>query len=269
MASGLVAGCSLQDLVIHRRVDKLPPARLRFNVGTPGARRFLDSGERLLPLYAQLCGLTSESHVLDVGCGCGRVARPLSAFLTAAGSYDGFDVNDAAISYCVDAYRGLTNFRFLRVDMRTARYNPGGRLSSQEFRFPYPDNAFDFVNLTSVMTHLLPDDVRAYLSELQRVLTPSGKAWVTFFLLSDKAREAASTSPGRFRFPYPCGAHRIEILADPEAGICHDESFVWESYRLANLRADRVFRGSWLGDPPDISTPFANMQDVVITSRAA
>ncbi len=222
----------------------------------------------MLPLYERYCGLTSESRVLDVGCGCGRVARPLSGYLTPPGTYDGFDVNKAAIDYCVLAYEGQTNFRFLRVDRRTARYNPEGRVSSLEFRFPYGDSSFDFVNLTSVMTHLLPDDVNAYLSELRRVLKPSGKAWVTFFLLSDKARAVASARPEKFRFPFPLGEHRIEILADPEAGICLDETFVWAAYRSARLQADQVFRGSWAGGQPSIPTPFANMQDVVITSRA-
>lgn len=268
LSGGYVVSYSVLDRTIYRGVERLPPARLRINVGTPEAKRFVRSGNLLVPLYAEFCGLTSRSRVLDVGCGCGRVARPLSGFLTASGSYEGFDVDSAAIAYCVKAYRELPNFRFIRVDARTARYNPDGQISPPDFQFPYSDSSFDFVNLTSVMTHLLPDDVNAYLSELHRVLRPSGKAWVTFFLLSDEARRASVRSPETFRFPYPCGSHRIELLGNPEAGICHDEPFVWSAYETAGLRAERVFRGSWLSGTPSIPTPYANLQDVVITSRA-
>lgn len=269
LSAGYILGCDVVDRTIYRDVDRLPPARLRIGVGTPEARRFLESGNLLLALYGQYCDLKRDSRVLDIGCGCGRVARPLSGFLIPPGSYDGFDVDEAAITYCAGAYRDLSNFRFAWEDVKTARYNPGGHLTSREFRFPYESASFDFVNLTSVMTHLLPADVNSYLSELHRVLRPSGKAWVTFFLLSDRARRAALGSPSTFRFPYPYGIHRVEILTDPEAGICHDEAFIWAAYKTANLRADRVFWGSWLGGAPDIATPFANLQDVVITSRAS
>lgn len=269
LSGGFVLGCDVVDKTTHRGVERLPPARLRIRIGTPEAGRFLESGRLLPPLYSQFCGLIPESRVLDVGCGCGRVARPLSTFLTPPGTYEGFDVDRAAVDYCITAYRDVSNFRFLLADVRTSRYNPDGRLSSLDFRFPYDDGSFDFVNLTSVMTHLLPDHVKAYLSELHRVLKPSGKAWVTFFLLSEEARRVAIASRGSFRFPYPYGVHRIEILRHPEAGICHDEDFVWAAYRAANLRPVRVFRGSWLGRAPELPTPFANLQDVVITSRAS
>ena len=47
---------------------------------------------------------------------------------------------------------------------------------ASEYTFPYEDGEFDVVVLTSVFTHMLPDDVAHYLDEIARVLKPGGRA---------------------------------------------------------------------------------------------
>ena len=66
------------------------------------------------------------------------------------------------------------NFRFQVADIRNKEYNSGERFAASEYEFPYEDASFDFVLLTSVFTHLLPNEVENYLSEIQRVLAPGG-----------------------------------------------------------------------------------------------
>ena len=41
----------------------------------------------------------------------------------------------------------------------------------------------DVAFLTSVFTHMLPEDVEHYLDELARVLKPGGRTLITWFLL--------------------------------------------------------------------------------------
>lgn len=267
LSGTFVRACDVWDLAFYRKVTNLPPARLRLGVGTPLAKDFIASGDALIDQSVRLCGLRPDSHVLDVGCGCGRVARPLSHFLSSSGSYEGFDVDKSAIDYCTQAYRNFPSFRFVSVDLRTARYNPTGRMRASKFRFPYDEGSFDQIYLTSVMTHLLPDDLLGYLVEIRRVLKPAGKAWITYFLRAEDVRRAERSTPGRVRFLYPYGDHRVQTLRDPETGICYDESFVWTAYREAHLRADHVYYGSWAGRHASIPAPFVNVQDVVVTSR--
>ena len=52
------------------------------------------------------------------------------------------------------------NFTFQNADIFNKWYNPGGAFAASEYRFPYDDESFDFIFLTSVFTHMLAPDVR-------------------------------------------------------------------------------------------------------------
>ncbi len=123
-----------------------------------------------------------EEKVLDIGCGVGRMALPLTAFLSEKGTYDGFDVYKPAIEWCNKqiAVR-FSNFRFQHLDVKNYQYNPCGLVEAASCIFPYADNFFDFAFATSVFTHMLPEDCRRYFFEINRVLRPGGRALLTFF----------------------------------------------------------------------------------------
>ena len=115
--------------------------------------------------------------MLEPGCGTGRMAEPLTRYLGPAGSYDGFDVVRTAIDWCESNIASQhPNFHFRHVDVLNHVYNPKGRLDPEAFEFPYPDEAFDFVFLTSVFTHMRPPEMRHYLGQIRRVLRPGGDA---------------------------------------------------------------------------------------------
>jgi SAM-dependent methyltransferase len=65
---------------------ELPPLRLPF----VGIGDFRSVGESLVKLLVEVGGLRASDRVLDIGCGIGRVAIPLTKFLES--TYDGFDV---------------------------------------------------------------------------------------------------------------------------------------------------------------------------------
>ncbi len=71
--------------------------------------------------------MTPDEAVLEPGCGTGRMAEPLAGYLSATGSYDGFDVVRKAIEWCETNIQS-PNFRFRHVDVRNRYYNPEGQL---------------------------------------------------------------------------------------------------------------------------------------------
>src|SRR5690349_17246603 len=75
----------------------VPPARLH-TVG-PNVD-FRASGDEFFSTMRELVDLQPHERALDVGCGTGRLARPLAGYLSEAGSYDGFDVAEIAIKWC-------------------------------------------------------------------------------------------------------------------------------------------------------------------------
>lgn len=191
--------------------------------------------------------LPANGRLLDVGCGCGKIARPLVGYLGAQGGYDGIDITHAAIDWCRDAYRGHPNFRFHLADLQSSRYNAGGATRASEYRFPFEANSFDVVFLGSVFTHLLPADTAHYLREIGRVLKPGGRCLSTFFVLDTQALanvEAGRTTPA---FPHRWGNEgcRVELLDVPEAAIAYDEAAVRRMVTEAGLVVDAINHGEW------------------------
>src|SRR2546427_5557984 len=71
----------------------LPPQQLIDGVG---GGDFNAIGKEFFAYFTDLCGLGRGDYVLDVGCGCGRMAVPLVAYLNNRAKYEGFDISEPA-----------------------------------------------------------------------------------------------------------------------------------------------------------------------------
>ena len=107
-------------------------------------------------------GLQEDHYVIDVGCGSGRLAKPLSEYLT--GKYLGIDVVPQLIAYARDLVK--------RPDWRFEM--------AQGLTIPEADAKADIVCFFSVLTHLLHEESFIYLREAKRVLKPGGKIILSF-----------------------------------------------------------------------------------------
>jgi SAM-dependent methyltransferase len=154
----------------------VPNRALRAWAGTADLAAFLGIGEAWAQLIAQHS--PAEPLVLDLGCGCGKLARYLH--LNPRLRYVGVDLFEPAIAWCRRAFAGSADrFRFEHFDGYSATYNPTGRINASEYRLPVDDGAVDLVACGSLFTHLLEPDARHYLAELRRVLRPTGCALVS------------------------------------------------------------------------------------------
>src|SRR5262245_33590861 len=134
------------DRLRGRATDLTPPRRLIHAVGGG----FDKVGQEFLDIFVQWAGLKPHEHVLDVGCGSGRIAVPLTGYLEPPGSYDGFDVMADCVRWCQEEVAPrFPHFRFRHADLFNREYNPDGRWKAHEYRFPYDDASFDFAFLTS------------------------------------------------------------------------------------------------------------------------
>ena len=107
-------------------------------------------------------GLRPNDYVIDVGCGSGRLAKPLSEYLS--GPYLGTDVVPELVNYARKLV-ARSDWRFVVVD---------------SFTIPERDGAADFVCFFSVFTHILHQQSYLYLEEAKRVLKPTGKVVFSF-----------------------------------------------------------------------------------------
>lgn len=127
--------------------------------------------------------IVPDTHFLDVGCGCGRVARYLLAFPIKF--YTGFDRHPGMIEWCQkEITKRAPNFHFHHFSIKSAYVGLDGQTGSIEassFHFPFSDGSFSSALLASVFTHMPMEESSHYLKELYRVLKPKGKIFLSVF----------------------------------------------------------------------------------------
>lgn len=249
----------LLDRMTGKRNDMVPPRGMIYI----GSGDFIVQGNHILDLLVKYAGLTPASSVLDIGCGIGRLAIPLTGFLNEKGAYDGFDIVKKGIDWCNKRIAGkYRNFRFLHIDLKNDLYNHKTETEARSFVFPYEDHSFDCVVLTSVFTHMMPDDVDNYVGQISRVMRSGGKCLVTFFLVNEDILEKMNRGKTNFIFKHSCGDYLLMDKKVKEANIAYREDFLQKLYDKYGLKKDAVYYGEWSN-----SDKFVSFQDVVILSK--
>jgi SAM-dependent methyltransferase len=226
---------------------------------------FLDVSCEWLSYFIQEVHLRPDSDVLDVGCGCGRIAHALAHYLRPTARYEGFDIIDRLVTSAQQTISPIfPNFRFRKVDIHNTFYNPTGRLRSLDFHFPYDDESFDFVVLVSVFTHMLAPDVRHYLDEIGRVLRPGGKCLLSCFLLNSESRRLIAQGKSTIAPVHPLDECFVVVPTVPEDAVGFEEHRLLDWIAERNFLLQSKHYGSWCGRPK-----FKSYQDFLICQNAA
>ena len=242
------------------RRDRLLPPRWLHSVGTSD---YAKTGEEFFRYFLDFAGLKPAHAVLDVGSGTGRMARPLTKYLT--GRYDGIDIVRPAIEWCTKIYaRRFPNFHFHFADIYNGQFNPAGKYSASEYRFRFADSAFDLVLLTSVLTHMLLPDIENYLAETSRVLKPGASCFATFFLITPESASLMERGLSSLDFKQTLHNYWIKSEESPELAVALDQETICTLFEKNNLNIVRPIRyGSWCGRKNGLS-----YQDIIIATRA-
>jgi SAM-dependent methyltransferase len=241
-----LAPIDLGDRLLGRR-DPGTPAKAQNFTGSAGPD-FASRGDALVEALAGLAGATPSSHILDVGCGVGKLAIPMTRFLDANGRYEGLDIVPDAIEWCKRQIVGPHgNVHFTLADVYNKEYNPRGRVQPTDYRFPYDDGTFDVVALYSVFTHMLPDDVDWYVSEIARVLRANGHIFATYFVINPESLRLMRSSGCAMQFKRNLGPHWIQSGRVPELAVAYNEDYVREVYVKHGLSLPKIYDGAWCG----------------------
>ena len=245
--------------------ELVPPVEMIFD-GATSQEEFKAHGEGFTRYFLiEHAQLKADDRVLDVGCGIGQKARVLTKYMSDKGSYEGTDIVAMGINWCRENYHKYPNFRFQLADIYSAHYNPEGKYKASEYKFPYQNEEFNFVFLSSVFTHMLPQDIKNYFTEIARVLKPGGRCVITFFLLNLESIKRINSGLNTIKVPftYKSEACRIAKSESPETTVAHDEGFVRSLYEQNGLSITEITYGSWCGKKEFIG----NLQDVIIAIR--
>lgn len=143
----------------------LPPDYLMYESFQLNYGKYYQGGRETAQwVVAELARFTSLSgkHILDWGCGPGRVIRHLPALVGAGGRFTGTDYNAQSIAWCRQHLPGIT-FLQNKLDPPLA----------------LPSESVDALYGISIFTHLSEASHTKWAQELLRVLKPGGLALLT------------------------------------------------------------------------------------------
>ncbi|MFL5295972.1 MAG: class I SAM-dependent methyltransferase [Phenylobacterium sp.] len=163
---------------------KLPPLPLIQTIGSHDLAHFRDNGSRFFREIASRLLLTEASTVLDLGCGCGRMAIPFVNFLT-EGRFYGCDVWPEGIAWCEENLTSRGNASFhLQPAANNYYFTDFEASKKNDFKLEWlEDGVLDASYAISVFTHLIREDAQSYLSEIARGTKVGGLGYFTFFVI--------------------------------------------------------------------------------------
>jgi len=205
----------------HPEWAHLPPASLRMRIGVGNRilrnhQYFIESGQAIVSELQGRGFLKPDSHVLELGCGCGRNAIAVGKFLGETGSYAGLDVDPEMVRWC-QTHLHSGRVRFHHADVFSKVYNPVGAPAAS-YAFPADDGSITLIFAISVFSHLLYSDFQHYVRESSRVLAAGGHLHMTLFLL-DFLRDRLGD---RWTFSHKLDHCYVDSLRYPEAAVAYD-----------------------------------------------
>lgn len=250
---------------VRHRNTLIPPKRLATLYGPDEGKDFAAVGNYLLTKLIKYADLKPSDTILDVGCGTGLLAAPLTSYII-NGSYEGFDTISAGIKWCQKHIsRRFYNFHFQVVDIHHKSYNPRGKIQASQYRFPYDDHSFDVVILRSIFTHLRRLELEHYLSEIVRVMKKNGRCFITYHLINAETRELMKNKKSYFSFEYKVEDDCYTTNSHSENELGYEESYIRKLYHENGLKIkEPILYGGWRLGTNVSQTDF---QDIIVASK--
>ena len=218
---------AFKDTMLRNRFIPVPPLERNFVSLNPAD--FLAEGIDLMRLLTKT-GLQPHHSVLDLGCGMGRLALPLTQYLSEKGYYLGVDINLSGIAW---AHENITlrypRFEFVVLNARNVHYGAKHEYGQDDLvqtSLPIANYLhFEMAAAMSLFTHLTWDELTWYFRKLSKLLKPGGVLVGTFFLMSERAR--ASIRAGKCPMPFDMDVPGPSYYAKDANGrftaFAHDE----------------------------------------------
>jgi len=233
----------------------LPPKEMMYD---GPHEEFVSNGLEFFEHFTKMCNLQPHERMLDVGSGLGRKTIPLTKYFT-TGSYEGIDCKEIGVNWCQQNITPeFPNFKFQYIDVYAPGYNQHGSIYSRDFVFPFPDESFDFVFLGSVFTHMQWDGIENYMREIRRVLKPSGRCLISWFLV-----DALMGDPIR-QFPFYRDRMWYASKELIELAVGYLLFDVTNLYLLNQFVVNRIAWGTW----HETIVPVVSYQDLILATKA-
>lgn len=227
----------------------------------PIATHFMD-------LLANHAGLAPTDRILDIGCGCGRLAAALTQHIGPQGTYRGVDIVaglvDFANHHIAPRY---PNFSFVTLETSNSAYDTwrhrGKSTTIDQLDRACEAESIDLCIATSLFTHLDTEMARVTLKAMRRVMAPDGRALISLFLLDAGVRALINRGRAAFQFEHAHGEGAyVQNPTGPLGALAFTLSHFVDLLTEQDLYVERVLYGNWPGRPHHTSG-----QDILIVRR--
>ena len=251
----------LYRTVTRTRKPMTPPAMASLLIG---GGDFHNVGTAIKRQLINKVGLHNHSTILEIGCGYGRVAVALTDTLSPPGRYDGIEIVEKAVKWCAkEITPRYPNFKFHHADVANPYARREKGQSASTYQLPFESNTYDIVYLTSVFSHMRPGEISVYLNEIARVMKPSGRCFVTYYLINDFSKAQIASNKASQNFRYDFGDFLSSHKRTPEHAIGVYESMIRKFYEEVGLVIDEpILYGSW-----SVSEKRFSYQDVILATK--
>lgn len=247
------------------RLKHYPPLHLRRHVGGTG-EGINGPGYEYAAYLRLIGGLREGDSLWDLACGCGMLELALED-LGWTGRMTGTDVYKPCIDWArSNISKRLASHNYIHANIYNDLYFPEGTLTIREWFERFDESGFDVVIAKSLFTHLLPDELNAYLEGIADRLRPGGKALLTFFILSEEQARLAAAGKSRRSFQPYCEDGRCAVFrrSAPQSAVAYEQHYLKEKFADAGFRTEslKIYPGIWSGSPVGLS-----VQDIIVAEK--
>jgi SAM-dependent methyltransferase len=206
----------------------------------------------ILAVMAKYIDLPSQVSILDVGCGCGRIATGLTQYLSPTSLYLGVDIVSGFVEFGKKFISSrYPNFRFVLLEEGNLTYDWWRQKTSQidiaKLSEARPLGTVDLAISISLFTHLDLPAAADILAAIARMLRNGGRAFVTVFVIDSDAREGIESGHTGFSFKHrtPSGQLHAEKLEDPTHAVAYEMGQIEALIHSVGLKLEQWVPGYW------------------------
>jgi SAM-dependent methyltransferase len=196
--------------------------------------------------------LKSSDSILDVGCGCGRIAAALTQYIDPKSHYTGIDIVPGLIDFARNFITPkYPHFQFLLLNESNSTYDSwrqeGRETGIAKLTEAVSAQSIDLAISVSLFTHLDFAPALAMLASIHQVLKNDGRVFMTVFVLDAGAVDGIQSGQAAFSFKHrtPGGKLSADRSDDPTFAVAYDDGLLNELIGSAGFRLERRVQGYW------------------------